>query len=251
MIQIPDVKTARFSATMSELSILNSIKLASIPDALMEASHAHLIGAAIQKIKGVDINDLTVQERIFLVSHYIAAMQDNPDFEIGDGKYTDYLYFDRQYSKDIVEVGALEGDDWSVGHLYAVAADAIERLQGEIDGLEGVAHWQVGRMAAQLIANGDALDHANPNYEKELLERMKIFANFPESAFVGCQVLLQIGCDQLSHLVEIAVDNSGIVVMPRVDLEQGERGAKELPYARFPAIASITELAQRLCGKPK
>ncbi|WP_157823714.1 hypothetical protein [Acinetobacter proteolyticus] len=48
---------------------------------------------------------------MFVVGHYIAATQDdNPNFEIGEARYSDYLMGDTQFKHNHIDLGEYEGD---------------------------------------------------------------------------------------------------------------------------------------------
>ena len=120
------------------------------------------------------------------ICHYMAStLDDGPDFSLAGGQanFSDYLMGEQDYPGDRVEVGRIEGDSWEARHLTGALAGAIERLQGELPGIDGAAHWRVGRMAAQLIPNGQAVP-AEGDVDAALLERMRVIAQYPESVFV-------------------------------------------------------------------
>lgn len=252
MLRIPPLRTARFSLEMQESKIIDSIKLAKIPVHLNEEATTHLLKSIITKCTGIDdVNMWTVQERMFVSGHYIASIQDNnPDFEIGDGHYSDYMQGDKQFSIDQVDLGRYEDDEWCAVPFIGAAAMAIEQLHGEIDGIEGLSHWEFGMMAAQLVPNGEFLDYGSGDIEAQLLKRMLFFANCPESVFVVFQSMLFEANQKMQHLFEFSVDKDGVVAFPRSGLVDENGGARKMPYARFPAHTSITDVAKRLCGKP-
>lgn len=234
---------------MKELAMLNAIKLATIPSYLNEEATTYHLRSVLESVDADDkaLSDplmWTVQERIFGIAHYIASTQDDePDFEVGEGHYSDYLIGEKQFAVEQVEIGEIEGDIWTAKPLLGYMAEAIERLHGEVEGVEGEAHWVLGLMAAQLIPNGDELNVPVSEYEAALYERMKALINFPESIYVQLLGKLKNANQEMCHLFDIWVEESGIVILPK-------RGAK-LPNARFPASTTITSVARYLSGKPQ
>ena len=248
MIHIPALRSKRITARLQELSILDAIGLASIPDHLPEEATTAFLRAAVAEASGVaDPQQWTVQERILAVCHYMAStFDDGPDFSLagGQSRYSDYLLGDQQYSVPEIDIGELEGDQWVVRHLTGARAASIERLQGEIPGISGRTHWQVGAMAAQMVPNGDGgPEEGDGEIDAFLLQRMRVIAGFPESAFAILLDRYLGACERLQHLFRIGFDDDGLIVLPRED-------AGGLPAARFPAGTCITRLARSMVGKP-
>ncbi|MGI9213551.1 MAG: hypothetical protein ACR2HF_13850, partial [Methylococcaceae bacterium] len=189
----------------------------------------------------------TVAERTLAICHYLSSvLDDGPDFQIGDGRYTDYL----DGSRDIVtlevhDLGEMEGDFWQIRHLSGYAAEAIERLHGELPNISGRLHWIIGAMAAQLIRKGEELPAKIE--EDWLLERMRIFAQYPESDFIKLSFLYQAGTEKLHHLFHIGFDDKGVLVLPTTDGDK--EGAELLPPARFLVRSLISGFAQRMGGE--
>ncbi|MCY1548938.1 hypothetical protein D9M68_850810 [compost metagenome] len=190
-----------------------------------------------------------MQERTLAVCHYMAStFDDGPDFSLdgSDSRYSDYLVGEKDYGAAEIGIGEIEGDQWTVRHLTGAMAGAIERLYGELPGVSGRAHWQIGLMAAQMVPNGEGGDPSKEGeYDAFLLERMRVIAHFPESVFALLLAGYERACLELEHLFRIAFDDSGLLVLPR------EGSAAELPPARFPVGSCITSLAHSLGGKPQ
>ena len=244
MLNIPVLRSARFVLEIQEIAMLNAIRLANMPEHLNEKQNTFLIKSIIEKAEGVE-NPLlwTVQERMFCIGHYIAATQDeSPDFAIGDARYSDYLQGEKQYNFDTLDLGEYEGDTWTAIPLLGIMAETIEMLEGEIEGVEKRTHWYLGCMACQLIPNDKALDVHSPDYDKQVLDRMIVLSQIPESAFLYLMSLLNQAHTHFNHLFNIAITDVGIVAMAR-------EGGADLPYARFPAHTAITTLSKQLCGK--
>lgn len=246
MIHFPTLRTRRMTVTMRELPMMDAITLAAIPPHLPEESTTALLRSIVEQIDGVDdVDELTVQERTMIVCHYMAStLDDGPDFTLADGsaRFSDYLMGERDYPGDVADIGTIEGDEWQVRHLTGALACAIERVQGELPGLSEAGHWHVGRMAAQLVVNGDAVP-ATGDVDASLVERMRVVSQFPESVFVQLAAGFEEGLRELEHLFLMDADEHGLMVLPKGG------SAAEQPPARFPASTCITELARHLGGK--
>ncbi len=247
MIHFPVLRTRRLTVRMKELAMIDAIALAAIPPHLNEEATTAFLRAAVDDVQGVESpEDWTVQERTMAVCHYMAStLDDGPDFTLASGKarFSDYLLGEQDYPGDSAEVGTLEGDRWEVRHLTGALAGAIERLQGELAGVSGHAHWRIGRMAAQMIPNGNAVPSSG-DVDAALIERMRVIAGYPESVFVQLLDAFERGRTELDHLFLVDADEHGLIALPRED------SAAEKPPARFPVGTCITDLARYLGGKP-
>lgn len=249
MIHFPVLRTKRLTVQLQELTMLQSIELAAVPEHANEEATERFLRAAIKESTGavIDPADWTVQERTMAVAHYMAStMDDGPDFALdraGKVRYSDYLIADQDYQGASVPVGDIEGDSWAAHHLTGRLAGAIERISGEIKGIEHGTHWIIGRMAAQLVPNAEALP-TDGDIDAALIQRMKIILSYPESVFVQLQEGFYRASAGLEHLFLFSTDSDGLLIQPR------EAGADK-PPARFPARACITPLALGLGGKPQ
>ena len=246
MINFPVLRTKRLTVRMKELPMLDAIALAAIPPHLNEEATTAFLHASIDSIQGIENpEDWTVQERTMAVCHYMAsAMDDGPDFSLAGGKarFSDYLVGEQDYPDDLVEIGDIEGDRWEVRHLTGALAGSIERLQGEIPNVSGYAHWRIGRMAAQLVPNGNAVPTSG-DIDAAMIERMRVIASYPESVFTRLMGAFEQSRQALDHLFILEADEHGLIALPR------EGSAAEKPPARFPVSACITDLAKYLGGK--
>lgn len=246
MIHLPVLRTKRLAVQLRELSILDAITLAAIPETAREAAVSHFLQAAVASSDGqcADLDDWTVQERTLAVAHYMAStLDDGPDFsldEAGEVRYSHYLAGERDYPGASVPAGEIAGHRWQAGHLTGRLAGAIERLQGEIPELDGRTHWLIGRMAAQLSQDSDPpLDHTQDDLDARLLERMRRLMGLAESDFIRLQVAWLDAKAQLDHLFYLDADATGLLVLPLP-------GVADMPPARFPARACVTSLAHGL-----
>ncbi|MBL0011136.1 MAG: hypothetical protein IPP22_09355 [Nitrosomonas sp.] len=144
MIHFPALRMRRFTVQLRELTIGESIKIASMPVHLEEASITALLRFSVESVKGNSIIEdpqhWTVQERIMAVCHYLASTNDGePDFLIGEGHYSDYLDGgnDTAVTEDSIMVGEVGGDIWHIRQFTGAMAESIERLSGEVAGITG------------------------------------------------------------------------------------------------------------------
>lgn len=247
MINFPIVRLKRMSIQLRELTIGQSVALAAIPVASEQAETSAFLRYAVASCQGAVTNpaDWTVQERTLAVCQYLAATsEDGPDFSLGTGHYSDYLDGARDFdaTKSRVDVGTVGDDPWQIVHLTGRKAEAIERLQGEVADaagkpIAGRLHWLLGAMAAQLLRKGETepQEETEGELEARILERMKVFAAFPESDFLALLFHFRQGCRQIAHLFTLDFDDNGIIVLPK------EGATANLPPARFSARACLSE----------
>ncbi len=250
MIYFPVLRMRRLTVQLRELSIGESIKIASMPVHLEDASVTAMLRYAVESVKGKDIIEdpahWTAQERIMAVCHYLASISDGePDFSIGKGRYSDYLDGgnDAGLMESDINIGEVGGDIWRIRHLTGAMAESIERLSGEVDGVSGKLHWLLGGMAAQLTMEGE--NSPSPidgegNFDQFLVDRMKVMAGYPESDFNALLGLYFAGREKLHHLFHIEFDNNGIVSLPKGG------AASNLPPARFPVSACLSRVVLNL-----
>lgn len=228
--------------------MVEAIALAAVPVQHHEGSIRQFLRAAVESSTGLvtDPEQWTVQERTLVVCHYLAAtLDDGPDFALdaeGGVRYGHYLSGTCDYSAASVDVGEIGGDRWAVHHLTGALAGAIERTQGEVPGLDGSSHWLFGRMAAQLVPNGQALP-ATGDVDAALVQRMRVISQYPESVFVQLLAAFERAQAELAHLFAIDNDDEGLIVLPRAEVPG-------TPPARFPVGAGLTPVARRMGRRP-
>lgn len=250
MINIKPLRVKRFTASMNELSIMSAIKLAAIPNEMQHESVSFFIKSAVTEVGGEeqDPDNWTVQERAMVVCHYMAStFDDGPNFSLTGGlSYSDYL-LGKDYVAPIVDLGEMEGDDWTARQLTGRLACSIERLHGELD-VNDYTYWQVALMAAQLVPNGDGGEGlTESDLDRFILARMQVLAAMPESAFTKLLSMWQRANVEMEHLLRLSFDSDGIhfLSMPGED-EGGDKAARP---ARFPVSTVVTEVARGLGGK--
>jgi hypothetical protein len=240
MKHFPILRTRRLTLQLKELTIGQSSNLAGMPAHLHEASCTAFLRAATETASIPDPVQWTVQDRIFAVAHFLAIVsEDGPDFAIGSGKYTDYLDGTTDTAIEQAEIGEIGGDRWVIRHLRGYAAESIERLVGEVD-VKPRLHWLLGAMSAQLTRQGEAIAELTTEgqYDEWLLNRMRVFAAFPESDFEALALAYEQGRKALNHLFAIDFNDTGIVVLPNTGADGG------LPPARFRVSACLSPIAR-------
>lgn len=247
MIFIPPLRTRRMTLRMRELTIGDSIAIASMPGDMEEAACSEFLRKTIESVTGLDDPaKWTVQERQMAVCHYLAAtLPDGPDFSIGQGRYSDYLRgeTDGCAAMEMTPVGTHDGDEWNVRQMTGAMAESIERTMGEVNGMTGRLHWLMGGMAMQLVRTGEELQDGSEGegvLDEFLRNRMQVFAAFPESDFgILMQKYLE-GRDRLSHLFVLEFSADGLVALAKGGEDSG------LPPARFPVNTCVSRMAREL-----
>lgn len=250
MLFIPLLRLHRITAQFKELTIGQAIELTSMPNFQKEAECTAFLRMIIKSVDQgpQDPADWTVQERLMAVCHYLSASnRGNPDFAVGEGKFSDYFALERDYPLDVktpIRLGTVEGDDWEMRHLTGRMAECIERLEGSFVLPNGKPapkrlHWMIGAMACQLVLPANNINTEDPKTEGELeeviLNQMKVFAAYPESNFVKLWALFRVGQSKLEHFCKIDFSDEGILVIPKE--------GTALPSAQFPVSSCITEFA--------
>ncbi|WP_292999988.1 hypothetical protein [Nevskia sp.] len=192
---------------------------------------------------------MTVQERTFLVCHYLATMSEEGDFAVGDdARYSDYLHVGRDFPLEpAISLGGIAGATWTLHPLLGAHAEAIERLQLE-DPASSRFHWVTGAMAAQLRkADERAPDAviAHAEFLDWLRSRMAWMKLLAESDYAELFGAYWIANQQAAHFFQIDFDRHGVLCQP---VNEPSEGAGVAP-ARFPALSNIGAVAVGLSGK--
>ena len=253
-MKILQLRTKRLTLDMGPISIAQAIKIGSMPDALEQSECTLFLRYAVKNVENGDKDpqNWTVQERILAVCHYLSATDSDPDFPVGDLKYSDYLdhEVDIDPSVQSVSVESVGGDTLSVQHLTGRMAEAIERLAPsflgaqEYEGITPYTYWLTAAMAAQIVVNQDTGPDENGPYEHWLLHKIKTFFAYPEQEFTELLTVYHDGKNRLYHLFNIDFStDGGIVALPKA------AGGAGLKPASFPARACLSETALALAGK--
>ena len=217
---IPPLRLQTQTIQMQELTIGQALSIATMPVHLMEASTTAFLRYATEAAERVDPIFWTVEERMMGVAHYLAAMSDgNPDFAIGDGKFSDFLIPDDKPRQSMIDAGDVAGDSWHVRPLTGILSDSIERLASSgIGGFSGTAYWTTARMACQMFRNVEVIpDESTQSGELDLWlsDRLKIIGAFPESDFMHLLVAFESARPALTHLFSVTSDDVGLVALPK------------------------------------
>lgn len=259
-IEFRPLRTKRLSVHLCEIANGDAIGLASIPETMYESQTTRFLQFVVEKAEQPTPNHVTdprawtVQERAFVVGHYMAHVLDSaPDFIVGEGKFSDYLK-SSQDIKPVHPVGELGEDNWTLIPLIGAAAEAIEDLRGDIKALEnrpGEYHWMLGCMAAQLRRDGDIVKVPDAvtdvDYVTWLRQRMEVFYKYPESDFVQLLMMYRAAVAATDHFFNMEISEDGIVF--GANAASKESGAM-LPPSRFPARTCLSDFAISMGGKP-
>lgn len=249
MNAIPRLRTHRITVQLKPLTIGQSLAIAKMSPEAEQAETTAFLRSAIETAEGVENPALwTVEERMLVVCHYLAATSDDgPDFAVGDGHYSDYLDLSKDHAAESLELGEACGDKWRLRPFLGAYADSLERIAGGVkdaDGnaIEGRAHWMIGAMAATLIRDSETLpdDSHEGAIDDWLSARMTVFLGLSEPDFAKLAALWAEGRRKTAHLFALSFTDTGIVAMPQ------KEGAEYLPPCRFPIDACISDFAKAM-----
>lgn len=254
MLYFQPVRTARFTFTLQELSIANIRQLLNISPQFIEKARSGFLRYALKEIvfhKGYEdctLDDLTVQERLFIESTYIASANDEANFPIGNGAYLDFLQIEKQFKPDLIKLGAIKDDSdiWYLQPLLGVVAETIEERLNADENTDRI-DWIVHTMAAQLVRENEDIPDVKADivsYGDWLEQRAKRILALPESAFIQLLKLYFNGLKQQAHFFDITLDRQGIVLLPK-----SQEGEAELLPARFRSSSTISTYTKILLGK--
>ncbi|MFM0405239.1 hypothetical protein [Paraburkholderia dipogonis] len=259
MIEFRPLRTKRLALTLQEIAIGDAISLASIPPTMYESQTSRFLSSIIAQAEAAtpahvtDPRAMTVQERAFIVAHYMAHVSESaPDFFIGDGRFSNYLVGQQQNVVPTFPAGSVGGDEWALVPLVGAAAEAIEELHGDISNkhgekITGEYHWMLGCMASQLRKTDDAPPDpvTDMEYGDWLRARMHVIDRYPESDFVQLLVMYREAVRATRHFFNVDINDDGIVFLEEVAKE----AVATLPPARFPASSCLSDFALRMGGK--
>lgn len=249
MIHFSRLLSPRLDVQLRELTIGEAVSLAAIPPAQHERATSALLRAAVLHAGGShpDPARWTVQERMLVQAHYIACVSESGgNFEVGGGRFLDFLDSAADHGPEDVEVGQACGSTWRMKQLTGAEAEAIEVIAASR------FDWLLGDMAARLRVQDPEEPpvpdpHKAPHsYEEWLRAQIGVIKAMPESEFAQVFALYRAGLGALHHLFTLEFDAQGHMVMPRPAPEGKEGGGQALAPARFPVAACITEVASIL-----
>lgn len=252
MIIFNPLRTKRLSVNMRELSIDAAEALCLMPEQLEQACTTAMLRSIVvnsddRPLPGQVDDPLlwTVQERTFVMAHYIAHTTEdgNPDFAVGDaGRFSDYLVDHSDY-KDIVSLGLIDGDEIVMRPLLGFQAEAIERLVLGGRMKPNRLSWWVCAMACQMLKADEepVTGLSDAEYTEWLYGRSLAFRELGESEFARLLHAFLDGTDALTHFFKISYMNTEIGIDPR------QEGSK-LPSARFPVRTAIRRSTLQILG---
>lgn len=214
-MRIPDFNTGRIAGPMKELTLGQCIELSG----MNQSQHEHLTTAFLNHVTGADSRAWTVEERAFLVGHYLASTgDDGPDFPVGEYRFSDYLALKGSYGTEAVD---------GIRPIFGSDAEMIERNEGAV--MQGRMHWLSGCLAVQ----------ANPASDDEFLAIQRGFLDGEISEFEQALADYLSARSKLQHLMNVTIINDGFAI-------NGERDGEPIPVARFPAAAAIPRFFEAL-----
>lgn len=214
MIYFPEIRARRLTVQLRELSIGDALELAARPTHLEQANTTAFLAATIKHATIDDPTQWRVGERILAVAHYLACVMGDPDFPIGEGRYSDYLVPEDQPVPETADLGELVGEQWRMRHLNGRLAESIERL--DMEAISPRGRWLLGMMAAQLFRQGedDPARMTDGELDEWLQARAQEFRALPESEFEAMLLGFNRGRRMLCHLFDFDADDGGLVCQP-------------------------------------
>lgn len=259
MLNFQQVRTARFTFTLAELTLGQIRALYDIHPHYLEKQRSHFIKAVLKEFhwhKGYEQNsleDLTAQERLFIEGCYLSSVSDNPNFAISNGHYVDYLLVEKQFKQPNLKLGSIPNDEdiWFIQPLTGAMLEIIEERILAKQNYERL-DWILYAMAAQLSRENETVPEIKADplaYGDWLDERVERLMLLPESAVIHLIGLFFSGQEQLTHLFAINFDEGGVHITSSQTTtnEEGEE-APVLP-ARFRPYTKISVITQKLLGK--
>lgn len=250
MIVFSVLRTKRMVLELKELSISDSIYLCKLPLVQHEFATTKLleriVGSASDKT-GLVSNplDFTLQERAFIVAHYLAHTGDEPNFIIDKGHFSDYI-FDSASEPKTIELGEFNGDFWIFNPITGRHSESIERLILDESLPSGFEGWLFGAMAAALTTKDsqepDYSELPDDNIDEILLKKAELISSLPESTFHQLLSIFYHGLNQTNHLLKLAISDDGFVFEPVAGEVEG------LPPVRFQVNTCISERTVNLFG---
>lgn len=242
MIHFPDLRARRLTIRLKELTIGDALAIAARPVHLEQANTTAFLRAACINPES-DPVQWRVGERVLAVAHYLACVMQDPDYPVGEGRYSDYLVSEDTAVPETIEVGDLVEERWFMRHLSGQLAESIERL--ELEALNGRGRWLIGCMAAQLFRKGEQDPTTLTEGERDewLQARVSEFVSLPESEFEAMLLGFHKGREQLVHLFRFDVDEGGLICQPT-------RRDAGLPPARFSVRSNLCAWARAMAQQP-
>lgn len=241
MITIPPKRTARMAVKMRELRIGESMSLCRMPPELIASAETAFLRfvcefSAPTPFHVTDPLLLSVEERALLVSSYLSAVFDEPDFEVGGQRYSDYLRLDSDLRSMPLQMGEIGGSQrylWPLLGIHAELLEKVCRTPGE---------WERGAIAVRVTDTDQPVDLLSLT-DVERIEwrdaRIGEFDALPESTAIEIMHAYAAQSAAMAHFFNLAFDSQGPCYLPTGGA--GDAG-------RFPAASVVSEAARRLAG---
>lgn len=272
MYYFPELKTARFSTNMQELKIKDTLKLLSIPAHNIEVLTTQFLESVLVDCP-LSPKQMTIEERNLCVCHYISATSDDkmPDFVVGDNaNLSNYLNAGKMYPYTKIQptvIGNFNEQPLAIISISGANAEAIERLNGEVENLNNRSHFLIASMAAQLIFNYNENDFANDTKindllnldDEQLLKKVDFILNLTETEFLQVLELFTNGTKQIYHYFNISYADefynekngdyipAGYIILPiNNDNEKGGGDNLVLSPARFQDYSYFSKVSREI-----
>lgn len=241
MIGFSEIRTKRFSFKLKELTVRQSRDLCNKNNVFIEKMRSDFLGYVVENLKwndeykalNLDLEDLTISERLLIESQYLLATSADGDFLIGDYKYSDYLFFDKQYNHDFTV--------FTINNLEYIQKQITGKMILEVEEFIYSNIDKPTRFDWWLALIGISVSLKNDEKEKELKEKVKELESLTEVEFLKIFDCFLQALDKLEHLFKLSVDDKGVVVLPKIDDE-----GVELYPARFCSITAVNRLISRI-----
>lgn len=251
MIVFSTLRTKRLTIQLREMTIGDALYLLRLPQKDHEAATTEFLRRVIDRADTksgqiVDPSMMTVQERGYLVAHYLAHTLESPDFPIGAGKFSNYI-LDGASEPVSVELGDFNGDKWHYRPLLGRHADSIERLINW-DRIEpGLSGWLIGAMACALTTEAanepDIEQLPDENLDALVQSKYGLIKGMADSDFHILAAMFFYAVQQSQHLLKLVITEEGF----SFDAVSGGAG---LVPARFPVDTAISQDTVNIFGKP-
>lgn len=254
MIQFTPMRTKRLTVDLRELSIDDAEALCLMPESLDQAGTTAMLNRIVldggRPFPGqeADPRQWTVQERTFVMAHYMAHTTNdgNPNFAVGRGNFSDYLLDGTDYIEEI-NLGLIDGDEIVMRPMLGFQAEAIERmlLSGRFRA-NRLSWWAAGIACQMRKADEEPVEGlSDAEYSEWLATRTEVIRGLPESDFAELLFAFLDGTERLAHFFRLVFSDDGIAVNPKL---VEEKEVSDLPPARFPVRSTISESSLQILG---
>ena len=225
MLTISPLRTPRIQVEMHELSARDAIALCQMPAGQCEYGATELLKRILDEPKDVRKGQVTdcrlwsVQERAFVIAHYLAHVIGG-DFQIGEaGRYSDYIMESGiSAPPPAVSIGNINGAEWYLQPMLGWHAEAIERLMQADELPADRCGWLTGALAVQVYRFDegclDCADHTDAVIDGAVHERATSLMALPESDFMALVAAYFRLSPQIDHIFHMTICEDGIGFLP-------------------------------------